>query len=559
MTENTTQDLSVTTDHDVLIVGAGWAGMMALYRMRQLGLRAHIIEAAGDVGGTWYWNRYPGARCDVESIHYSYSFSEELQQEWTWTERYAAQPELLAYARHVADRFGLRQDITFNTRVDSAVFNGQDNTWTVRTDAGATLTARFCIMATGVLSAPKPLDIPGLESFSGEVYNTYDWPEGGVNFTGKRVAVIGTGSSGIQTIPEVAQDAEHLYVFQRTPSYSLPAHNRPLAADEVEAAKRDYPELRARARESFDGLLAETTGLSALEVDPQERERIYHEAYQKGLPFQFMSMFTDIPLDQEANATAARFVAERIRERVGHAPIADALIPTSYPFATRRLCIDTNYYETFTRDNVTLVDLLQDPITAITATGVTTSTETYEVDCLILATGFDAITGALNRMDIRGRDGLSVKEKWADGARSYLGVAMAGFPNLFTVTGPQSPSVLSNMMVSIEQHVDWITDCLRYLHEHHIDRIEATAEAEEQWVTHAREISEHTLFPLSNSWYLGANVPGKPRVVLPYLGGVGAYRQVASEIAQDGYRGFTLHPADDAPDTAPVAGTAVVA
>ena len=554
MTENTTVNASAITDYDVLIVGAGWAGMMTLYRMRQLGLRAHIIEAAGDVGGTWYWNRYPGARCDVESIHYSYSFSEELQQEWTWTERYAAQPELLAYARHVADRFNLRQDITFNTRVDSAVFNEQDNTWAVRTDDGATLTARFCIMATGVLSAPKALDIPGLDDFAGEVYNTYDWPEGGVDFTGKRVAVIGTGSSGIQTIPEVAEDAEHLYVFQRTPSYSLPAHNRPLTPEEIETTKQDYPKLRARARESFDGLLAETTGLSALEVDPQERERIYHEAYQAGLPFQFMSMFTDIALDQEANATAARFVAERIRERVGHAPIADALIPTSYPFATRRLCIDTNYYETFTRDNVTLVDLLQDPITTITATGVVTGEQAYEVDCIILATGFDAITGALNRMDIRGRDGLTVKEKWADGARSYLGVAMAGFPNLFTVTGPQSPSVLSNMMVSIEQHVDWITDCLRHLVEHDIDCIEATAEAEEQWVTHAREISEHTLFPLSNSWYLGANVPGKPHVVLPYLGGVGAYRQVATEIAQDGYRGFALHSTD----TSPIADTAAV-
>lgn len=549
MTTNT----PANTEYDVLIVGAGWAGMMALHRMRQLGLRAHIIEAAGDVGGTWYWNRYPGARCDVESIHYSYSFSEELQQEWTWTERYAAQPELLAYARHVADRFGLRQDITFNTRVDSAVFNEQDNTWAVRTNDGATLTARFCIMATGVLSAPKNLDIPGLESFGGEVYNTYDWPENGVDFTGKRVAVIGTGSSGIQTIPEVAKDAEHLYVFQRTPSYSLPAHNRPLTPEEIEAAKRDYPKLRARARGSFDGLLSETTGLSALEVDPQERERIYQEAYKQGLPFQFMSMFTDIPLDQEANATAARFVAKRIRERVGHAPIADALIPTSYPFATRRLCIDTDYYETFTRDNVTLVDLLQDPITTITATGVATSTETYEVDCLILATGFDAITGALSRMDIRGRNGLALKDKWADGARSYLGVAMAGFPNLFTVTGPQSPSVLSNMMVSIEQHVDWITDCLRHLVEHNSDCIEATAEAEEQWVTHVREISEHTLFPLSNSWYLGANVPGKPHVVLPYLGGVGAYRQVATDIAQDGYRGFTLGAPSTAPATAAVA------
>jgi cation diffusion facilitator CzcD-associated flavoprotein CzcO len=532
--------MNENTNVDVVIVGAGWAGMMALYRMRQLGLSTRVIEAGADVGGTWYWNRYPGARCDVESIHYSYSFSDELQQDWTWSERYAAQPELLAYARHVADRFDLRRDITFNTKVESAVFDEAANTWTVASDRGETLTARFCIMATGVLSAPKQLDIAGAESFRGDIYNTYDWPEEQVDFTGKRVAVIGTGSSGIQAIPEIAREAGHVYVFQRTPSFSLPAFNRPLTATETEEAKSNYARIREQARNSLDGLALDTTDYSALELAKEERDRIYRQVYSEGSPFKFMNMFTDIATNLEANATAAEFVAERIRERVNHSPIADALIPTSYPFATRRLCIDTGYYETFTRDNVSLVDLLREPLETIYDHGITTSSGNYEVDCIVLATGFDAITGALGRLDIRGRDNLGLKDKWADGARSYLGLMVSGFPNLFTVTGPQSPSVLSNMFVSIEQHVEWISDCIAYLVKNDADSIEAAGQAEEEWVDHAREVSEFTLFPLSNSWYLGANVADKPRVVLPYLGGVGNYRRHTTEIAQDGYRGFNI-------------------
>ncbi|MEO3932962.1 NAD(P)/FAD-dependent oxidoreductase [Micrococcaceae bacterium Sec7.4] len=545
-----------TQDFDVIIVGAGWAGMMALHRIRKLGLTAKVIEAGADVGGTWYWNRYPGARCDVESVHYSYSFSEELQQDWTWTERYSGQPELLAYARHVADRFDLRRDITFNTRVESAIFNESDNRWVVTTDRGDKLEATFCIMATGVLSAPKQLDIDGIDSFSGETYNTFGWPEERIDFTGKRVAVIGTGSSGIQAIPEIAKEAEHLYVLQRTPSFSLPAYNRPLTSSEIDETKRNYPTLREQARHSLDGLALETTGSSALDLPKEERDRIYRDVYAEGSPFKFMNMFNDIATNLEANATAAEFVAERIKERVAHSPIADVLIPTSYPFATRRLCIDTGYYETFTQDNVTLVNLLEEPLAGIGEHSVATTGNEYEVDCIVFATGFDAITGALSRMDIQGRAGLTLKEKWEDGARSYLGLMVSGFPNLFTVTGPQSPSVLSNMFVSIEQHVDWISNCIEHLVTNNIKSIEASAKAEDDWVEHAREVSEYTLFPLSNSWYLGANVPDKPRVVLPYLGGVGNYRKLTTEIAQDGYRGFTLQSAEKVSEARPL--TAVV-
>jgi cyclohexanone monooxygenase len=527
-----------TTDFDVLIVGAGWSGLMALHRLRSRGFSARILEAAPEVGGTWYWNRYPGARCDVESIHYSYSFDEELQQEWNWTERYASQPELLAYAQHVADRFDLRRDIQFNTKVSSAEFDDEASRWTLRTEEGESLTAKFCILATGVLSATKIPDLPGLSRFQGTVINTFDWPEEGVDFTGKRVAVLGTGSSGIQAIPEVAKSAEHLYVLQRTPSYSLPAKNRPLQPEELEQVKREYAQLRAAARDSLDGLGLENTGKSAFDVSDEERNAIFEEVYEEGAPFKFQGMFIDQMTDIEANATAAEFVARKIAERVKDPQTAAALTPSGYPIATRRLCIDTGYYETFNRENVTLVNLLKEPVTEVTEKGITTAERTYEVDYLVLATGFDAVTGSFTRIDVRGIGGQSLKEKWDATASSYLGLAVNGFPNLFTVTGPLSPSVLSNMMVSIEQHVDWISDCIGYLEENGIDRIEPTEEAEQEWVRHASEVADFTLFPQSSSWYSGANVEGKPRQILPYLGGVHNYRRLTQEIADDGYRGF---------------------
>lgn len=533
------------TTPDVLIVGAGWAGMYALHRLRSLGLTATVLEAGDDVGGTWYWNRYPGARCDVESLHYSYSFDEDLQQEWTWTERYAAQPELLAYARHVADRYDLRRDIRFGVRVTAADFHEAEHRWTLHTEGGQPHTARYCIMATGPLSAPKTPEIPGLDSFQGTVLSTFDWPEGRTDFTGQRVAVIGTGSSGIQVIPELAETAEELLVFQRTPSYSLPARNRPLTAEELDQAKRDYPALRTAARDSRDGLALQNSGMSALEVDAEERERIFTGVYEEGSPFKFQGTFIDQMTDLEANGTAAEFVAGKIAERVQDPATAAALTPSGYPIATRRLCIDTEYYETYNRPNVTLVDLLRDPLARATENALETETQRYEVDTIVLATGFDAITGALTRMDIRGTDGRLLRENWSERISSYLGLMVHGFPNLFTVTGPLSPSVLSNMMVSLEHHVQWIADCIAHLEGQGLSRIEPTAEAEAAWGEHVNEVASGTLFPLSNSWYMGSNVPGKSHQILPYVGGVGEYRRRTLEIAADSYRGFVTqaHPA----------------
>ena len=532
--------MSNTLTSDVLIVGAGWSGMYALHRLRKLGLSATILEAADDVGGTWFWNRYPGARCDVESLHYSYSFDEDLQQEWTWSERYAAQPELLAYAQHVAERFELRRDIRFGVRVSSATFDETTHRWTLVTEDGQDYTSTFVIMATGPLSAPKTPEIAGLEDFQGEIISTFDWPESKQDFSGKKVAVIGTGSSGIQVIPELAKTAEELFVFQRTPSYSLPAFNRPLSEDEVDQVKRNYRSLRDAARDSFDGLSLENSGKSALEVTAAEREDIFTAVYNEGSPFKFQGIFTDQMLKKEANDTAAEFVADKIAERVDNPATARALTPSSYPIATRRLCIDTNYYETYNRDNVTLVDLLSDPLSQITDTALETTGERYEVDTIVLATGFDAITGALTRIDIHGTDGQTLRDKWADKISSYLGLMVHGYPNLFTVTGPLSPSVLSNMMVSLEHHVEWITDCIAHLEQRDLSRIEASAEAEAKWGEHVNAVADHTLFPQGNSWYMGANVAGKSQQILPYVGGVGEYRRRTLEIAADGYRGFKL-------------------
>ncbi|QGU06595.1 Phenylacetone monooxygenase [Corynebacterium occultum] len=532
--------MSHSLDSEVLIVGAGWSGMYALHRLRKLGLNATVLEAAEDVGGTWFWNRYPGARCDIESLHYSYSFDEDLQEEWTWSERYAAQPELLSYARHVADRFDLRKDIRFGVWVESAEFDESTHQWTLSTSAGQTFTSRFLIMATGSLSAPKTPDIPGLENFRGEIISTFDWPEEKRDFSGQRVAVIGTGSSGIQVIPELAKTAEELFIFQRTPSYSLPAFNRPLSREESEEFKRSAAQIRAAARDSLDGLALENSGKSALEISAEEREEIFSAVYNQGSPFKFQGIFTDQMFQEEANRTAADFVAAKIAERVDDPDIARALTPTSYPIATRRLCIDTNYYETYNRDNVTLVDLLSDPLTQVTEQGLQTEAGLHEVDIIVLATGFDAITGALSRIDIRGTGGRLLREKWADKISTYLGLMINGYPNLFTVTGPLSPSVLSNMMVSLEHHVEWITDCIAHLDQQGLSRIEASAEAEAEWGEHVNEVAAQTLFPQANSWYMGANVAGKSRQILPYVGGVGNYRRRTLEIAADGYRGFEL-------------------
>jgi cyclohexanone monooxygenase len=534
---------------DAVIVGAGFAGLYMLHRLRGLGLTVRVFEAADGVGGTWYWNRYPGARCDVESMQYSYSFSEALQQEWQWSERFAGQPEILRYANHVADRFDLRRDIRFETRVTAARFDEASGRWLVETDRGDRVSAQYCIMATGCLSAARMPEIPGLESFAGGIHHTGHWPHAGVDFTGQRVAVIGTGSSAIQAIPVIAAQAAHLHVFQRTPNFSIPSRNRPMDADYEALWKSDYAARRRQAREMRTGILYPLNEQSALEVSPEERQREYEARWEAG-GTAFMAAFKDLATNQAANDTAADFVRGKIRAQLRDPAVAEALQPRNHPIGTKRICVDTDYYATFNRDNVTLVDVRRSPIEAITPGGLRTCDAAYEFDSLVFATGFDAMTGALTRIDLRGRAGRSLAGKWAEGPRSYLGLMTAGFPNLFMITGPGSPSVLSNMIVSIEQHVDWITDCIRHLRARGLACIEATAEAEDGWVAHGNEVAERTLYPAANSWYMGANIPGKPRVFMPYIGGVGVYRQICGDIAGKGYEGFRLTAPDAVADVA---------
>jgi cation diffusion facilitator CzcD-associated flavoprotein CzcO len=529
----------IANHFDAVIVGAGFAGLYMLHRVRTLGFSARVYEAGSGVGGTWFWNRYPGARCDVESLEYSYSFSEDLQKEWQWTERYASQPEILRYLNHVADRFDLKRDIQFETRVTSTVFDENANQWTVLTDRGERVSARFCVMATGCLSTSKMPEVKGIDTFQGKTYHTGHWPHEGVDFSGQRVAVIGTGSSAIQTIISVAQQASHLFVFQRTPNFSVPAHNAPIPPETQQDWKQRHAEYRHRARTAPFGLLFELNEKSALEVPPDERQNKYEERWQYG-GLGMMGSFADLLFNKEANDTAAEFLRAKIRGIVRDPALAEKLVPRDFPVATKRLCVDTGYYATFNRDNVTLVDLRATPIEEVTPTGIRTSSADYKLDSIVFATGFDALTGTLCSMDIRGRAGATLKKKWAEGPRSYLGIMVADFPNLFIITGPQSPSVMSNMVVSIEQHVDWIADCLAYLRDHHAASIEATVESEDAWVAHVNEVANATLFPLANSWYMGANVPGKPRIYMPYIGGVGVYRQKCDEVASKGYEGFAL-------------------
>jgi cation diffusion facilitator CzcD-associated flavoprotein CzcO len=533
--------LEIGTAFDAVVVGAGFAGLYMLYRLRALGLAARVYEAGGGVGGTWYWNRYPGARCDIESLDYSYSFSDELQQQWRWTERYASQPEILKYLEHVADRFDLRRDIQLGTRVTAAVFDEGTNRWHIQTDRGDRVSARFCIMATGCLSAAQVPNLPGLAEFSGKWYHTGHWPHEGVDFTGQRVGVIGTGSSGIQCIPLIARQATHLYVFQRTPSFSVPAWNGPMDPDYERRVKTNYAEFRRQARESQLGFVAPVNPASALEAPVEDRQREYEASWARG-GLGFAVTYADILTNKAANDTAAEFVRARIQATVRNPAVAEALSPRSYPVAAKRLCVDTDYYTTYNRDNVTLVDLRKSSIESITPRGIRTSDAEYELDSIVFATGFDAMTGALLKIDIRGRNGQTLREKWASGPRAYLGLAVVGFPNLFTITGPGSPSVISNMIVSIEQHVDWIADCLAFLRNQGHACVEASAEAEDAWVAHVNEVGNFTVFPLANSWYVGANIPGKPRMLMPYLGGVGTYRAKCAEIAAKGYEGFALSP-----------------
>jgi cyclohexanone monooxygenase len=535
--------------YDVVIVGAGFAGMYMLHRLRQINLTAKVFEAGDDVGGTWYWNRYPGARCDAESLAYSFSFSPELEQEWQWTERYATQPEILQYARHVSERFDLRKDIQLETRVTTACFQDASNTWLIKTDRGDSVEADYCIMATGCLSVPQLPDIPGVENFKGNLYQASKWPHEPVSFTGQRVGIIGTGSSGIQAIPVIAEEADHLTVFQRTPNFSVPAHNAPLDENWVDAFKKNY---RAHRNNHKIGL---GSGFGDLDIEPkteapepvlraqlsdEEARDILEQAWNRG-GARFMTAIGDMMLDDDANDFAVNFVHQKIHEIVKDKKTAELLCPTNHPIGTRRICVDIDYYNTYNRDNVSLVSVKDHPIEEITASGVKVNGETTELDTLVLATGFDAMTGALLRIDIKGKNGNRLTDKWQAGPRSYLGMAISGFPNLFTITGPGSPSVLSNMLVSIEQHVDWMIDCISHMKANNVDMFEADEQAEDAWVEHVNEVANSTLYPKGGSWYLGANVKGKPRIFMPYAAGVGAYREVCDQVTANNYQGFSFN------------------
>lgn len=527
---------------DVVIVGGGLAGLYAIHRLRGLGLKVRAYEAGSGVGGTWFWNRYPGARCDVESLEYSYSFDEQLQQEWKWPERYGTQPEILKYINHVADRFDLRRDVQLNTRITSAVFDGQANEWVVKTDGGEEIRARYCVMAAGNLSTPRVPDFKGLKDFKGKWYHTGLWPHEGVDFSGQRVGVIGTGSSGVQMIPIIAQQARTLTVFQRTANFSLPARNMPMPEEKERKHKAEYAARRAAAMDTpfAIGGHAKPTR-SALDVDKAARDAAYEAKWQEGGSISYLYAYTDLLVNKESNDTASEFARNKIRSTVKDQKTAELLAPKDHPIGTKRLCLDTNYYETYNRPNVSLVDVRSDPIDSITETGLRLkSGATFELDAIAFATGFDAMTGALNEIDVRTTDGAVLRHHWEGGPLTYLGLMVAGFPNMFVVTGPGSPGVKTQMIASIEQHVDWIADAIDHLGKHQLDRIEPTASAETDWVAHVNQVADSTLYPLANSWYMGANIPGKPRVFMPYVGGFDRYKKHCDAIAAKGYEGFTL-------------------
>jgi cyclohexanone monooxygenase len=534
---------------DVIVVGAGFAGMYLLHRLRGMGLTARVYEAGDSVGGTWYWNRYPGARCDAESLAYSYSFSRELENEWNWSERYATQPEILRYAEYVAAKFDLKRDIRFERRVTRATFDDRGGEWSVETDRGDRAVAPICVMATGCLSVPQEPQIEGLRSFAGNLYWASRWPHEPVNFTGQRVGVIGTGSSAIQAIPVIAQQAGHLTVFQRTPNFSVPACNGPLDPKFVEAFKANYPGHRRNHR------LGMGAGFGDLQIEPhpggpkletaagksETEVRALLEKYWRIGGANFIGVIADTIINKDTNRIVADFVRDKIRAIVKDPATADALCPTSHPIGTKRICVDSDYYETYNRPNVKLVSLQGNPIDCITPNGIRMSSgEFHELETLVMATGFDAMTGALLRIDVRGSNGKSLADVWSAGPRSYLGLGIAGFPNLITITGPGSPSVLSNMLVSIEQHVDWTVDCIAYMRKHGYKRIEPVLAAQDQWVAHVNEVASGTLMLEGGSWYLGANIPGKPRVFMPYAAGVGAYREICERVVASGYEGFAF-------------------
>jgi cation diffusion facilitator CzcD-associated flavoprotein CzcO len=540
--ESTKKEVDQAGSFDALVIGAGFSGLYQLLCLRdRLGLSVKVLEAGAGVGGTWYWNRYPGARCDSESHSYCYTFSEELWKEWEWSEKYPGPPEIMRYLNHVADKFDLKRDIRFGTKVTAAQYDEATNRWHVTTDSGEVLTARFLISAVGCLSTANVPDIPGLDTFRGKWYHTGQWPHDGVDFRGKRVGQIGTGSTGIQSAPVIAATAAHLTVFQRTANYSVPARNGPLTPAFNRWIHDNMEEIRTTMRAAVNGhpfLLSETLTLS---IPAEERHARYEKAWEVG-GLRFRAVFRDLVTSNEANATAVTFLKDKIRNIVKDPATAEKLADIDHPYAAKRPPIDTDYFETFNRDNVALVDVRADPIERVTPTGMRLkSGAEHPLDIIVFATGFDGMTGSILKMDIRGRGGLSLREAWKAGPRNYLGLQVAGFPNLFTVTGPGSPSVLCNMPVAIEQHVEWITDCIDYLRTNGLTQIEPTQVAMDSWVQEVNRAADATVLPQArHSWYLGANIPGKPRVFMPYAGGMAYYRKICADVAARNYEGFTM-------------------
>ncbi len=528
----------VNVTYDAVVVGAGFAGMYMLHRLRGMGLSARVYEAGDGVGGTWYWNRYPGARCDIMSMQYSYSFSEELDQEWNWSEKYSPQPDILEYANHVADRFDLRRDIQFETRVTAAEFDEGAKRWRIETDQGDRVSAQFCIMAVGCLSSANLPPFEGMDDFDGPIYHTGEWPHEDVDFTGLRVGVIGTGSSAIQSIPIIAQQASDLTVFQRTPNYSVPAWNEMMDPDEEREIKAGYPELRAKMRSRPTGFYFEFNTQPALEATAEEREAQYEEFWARGgLPF--LGAYGDLLFEREANDTIAEFGRRKIREIVKDPATAELLCPDDI-FGGKRLCVDSGYFETYNLPHVSLVDVSERPIERFTKQGIVANGVEYPVDAVVCATGFAAMTGSFDNIRITGRDGLALTEKWRAGPRTYLGLSSAGFPNMFMITGPGSPSVLASMIQAIEQHVDWMADCIGHMRDIGAETIEAEVSHEDDWVEHVNDVAKISLRSISSSWYLGANVPGKPRVFMPYIGGFPIYVDKCNQVMTNGFEGFIL-------------------
>ena len=538
--------MNAERQYDVVVVGAGFAGLRALHTLRGMGLQVAVLEAGDGIGGVWYWNRYPGARCDVESYDYSYRFSEELEQDWRWSERYATQPEILRYIDHVADRFDLRRDIHLGQQMTRAEWDERAGRWHVQTDCGDTWSGRILIMAVGNLSTTKAPELPGQDDFTGRIVHSATWPREGVDLAGKRVAILGTGSSGMQMVPEVAAIASELTVFQRTANYSVPAANAPVSDEEDARIKASYRQRREAARNSPSGLGFVPSKESALDLSADERTARYEQAWTR-LGFGFALVFRDLLLDQAANDTAADFIRAKIAEQVDDPATREKLLPRNFPFAAKRPSVDSGYFATFNRASVHLVDVNDDPIVGFTPTGVELRSGTRcDLDVFVFATGFDAMTGSLLRPEIVGRDGRTLRQHWGAGPRTYLGLFTAGFPNLAVIAGPGSPSLLSNVLLSIEDHVDWLEAMLEDMRARGVNVFEATPEAEQRWVDHVNQRAEETLYPLARSYYMGDEIPGKPRVFMPYVGGVRGYRKILEEVATDGYDGLEMRAAGSA-------------